>query len=100
MRAASDAEKQQLYETFIMLAGLMTARQAAAAADAAALKELRPLGAEALKLLLKTDPSKITINAEGLRLAGASPSCSGSTSGLHTLQFTAPPQWKRKIGVD
>ena len=102
MRAASDLEKQQLYETYIMLAGLLAARQEIAKGDAAAIKELRPFGADGLKQLLKVDLSRVKITDEGLRITpiGGAGNLPAKSSALKTLLFTAAAPWVRQNHAD
>ena len=102
MRAAKDLEKQQIYENYIMLAGLLGARQQLAEGDAAATNELKSLGAEGLKYLLKVDPSRVKITDEGLRIIpiGGAASLPAKGSALVTLNFSAPPPWVRTNGSD
>ena len=97
MRAASDSEKQQLYENFIMMAGLLSARQELAKGDPAATKALRALGAEGLKYLLGVDASRVKITGEGLRITPAGGAITPPKGRpLKTLLFSASSRWVRK----
>jgi hypothetical protein len=70
MRKASNADKQKLYETFVMLGGFTLAvSQAAADSKDADMPKLRKqMGADGLKSLLKVEPSRVKISDKGLEI--------------------------------
>lgn len=84
LRGASDRDKQQLHELFVILATFTGAlyQQTAEEGDPASLAAVRELGGEGLRYLLQLDPRRVLVHDGGLYLAAAVPP---------ELHYTDPP---------
>lgn len=71
MRNARDAEKQQLYEFCVMMGGFTAAtlQVAAEQKDADLKKQLRQVGANGIRAILKMEPDRVRITKSGLVIA-------------------------------
>jgi hypothetical protein len=73
MRKAPDAQKQKMYELYIMLGGFTLAGYQAAveSKDADFQKTMQKMGGDGLQYLLKVDPSRVKITDAGLEITPA-----------------------------
>jgi hypothetical protein len=109
MRAANDAEKQKLYEFCVMMGGFSAAMTQLAAEnkDAETRKQLREVGANGLRSILKIEPAHIQITDAGLVVAqekGASEArptvapvssrpSGGTTYSVSAISYRLPTEW-------
>jgi hypothetical protein len=94
MRKAPDAEKQKMYELFVLMGGLTLATHQAAVEgkDADLEKTARKMGGDGLQYLLKVDPSRVKITDTGLEIApeSRSPSAPGAEAAPEPSCASAP----------